>query len=347
MYKRRLFRHLLIGVLGVFLLSTEEVRAQDIHYSQFFHSTQNVNPALTGIFNGDIRIAANFKNQWQSIPVPYTTFTGAYDQKFYSPDNDDGFWSGGVLFNYDRAGDSKLSLAQLGVSGSYSFLLNDKNILTLGLQVGVSNRSFDLNDDLRWDAQWNGVKYEPGLPHNESFDQESIFYFDASTGLNYRWQKDDRTHIDLGSGVYHLTQPNHTFYEEGDQNLSIRLSPYLMSSFQLTNGLDLLVNVLAQFQGPAQEIVPNATLRIHINRERGKELALDIGGIGRFSSEETDAYTPMLGIGYRNWYAAFSYDINSSELEVATDKYGGPEVSIIYRISKVKPLQAFKTCPIF
>jgi hypothetical protein len=69
-------------ILFLFSAFVDAVVAQDIHYSQFYNSPLNINPAKTGIFNGDKRINLSHRNQWRSI-VPWTTFTASYDQKFY------------------------------------------------------------------------------------------------------------------------------------------------------------------------------------------------------------------------------------------------------------------------
>ena len=37
---------------------------QDLHYTQFYNAHVNINPALTGIFNGDTRLSGKFRNQW-------------------------------------------------------------------------------------------------------------------------------------------------------------------------------------------------------------------------------------------------------------------------------------------
>ena len=53
--------------------------AQDIHFSQFNNSPLNLNPAQTGLFNGDWRFVGNLRNQWSSVPVPYRTFSLSTD----------------------------------------------------------------------------------------------------------------------------------------------------------------------------------------------------------------------------------------------------------------------------
>lgn len=47
--------------------------SQDIHFSQFFETPLLRNPALAGIFGGDFRIQGVYRNQWNSVTVPYQT----------------------------------------------------------------------------------------------------------------------------------------------------------------------------------------------------------------------------------------------------------------------------------
>ncbi len=307
----------------------------------------NTNPGLTGIFNGDVRFGLHFKEQWESVPVDYLTFSGYADKKFYSKKNDKGFFGAGILFNYDRAGDSRLTLAQGALSGSYTFLLNTENLFTVGVQLGLSNMAADFGSDLHWGSQFNGLMFDPGRPTGETFsDKQNVTYFDFGGGLNYRWQKTKRTKVDIGVGAYNFVQPDQAFYDNASE-LPMRISGNLSASFQLSNLLDFQIHGLAQFQDEYREYVPAANLRIHVNQKRGREFALDIGGIGRLNQDELDAWTPYIGLDFNHWFLGLNYDINASEFDIATDRKGGPEISFRYTITNVKPLKNFKNCPIF
>jgi Type IX secretion system membrane protein PorP/SprF len=61
---------LLASVIVMFALSAY---AQDPHFSQFFASPLTLNPAFTGKFDGEWRLAANHRDQWPSIPKAYVT----------------------------------------------------------------------------------------------------------------------------------------------------------------------------------------------------------------------------------------------------------------------------------
>ncbi len=321
------------------------LQAQDIHYTQFYQSNLNFNPAMTGIFNGDKRLAASYRHQWYSVPVNYLTFSGAYDQKFYRKGNKKSFFSAGGLFNYDQAGDSRLTLAQLALSGSYTYLLNENNLLTGGLQIGGAYRQFS-DEDLQWDNQFDGVMFNPMLSSGETFPQNNFLLMNGSLGLNYRWQKSERTKIDAGAAMMNLFSTDATFYDNGF-DLSERYSFHIQSSFQISRSLDIMLMGLAQFQAGASQYVPGGILRMHLNQNRGKEFALDIGALARLGAEEFDAIAPKIGFQFTRLYVTFSYDITLSEFNIATSRVGGPEIHLQFLITEVKPMNTFKTCPIF
>lgn len=78
------------------LLFAGVLRAQDAHYSQYYHAPALVNPALTGIYRGDVRFMANYRSQWHAVPVNYNTFTGFADMKFIKRTDRKGFFSGRI-----------------------------------------------------------------------------------------------------------------------------------------------------------------------------------------------------------------------------------------------------------
>lgn len=329
------FRTLL--VLGLCV----ELHGQDLHYSQFFAAPMDVNPGLTGIFNGDLRFSGNYRAQWHSVPVNYTTFTGAVDKKFLRYNRRD-FFSAGLLFNYDQAGDSKLRMGQLGLTGSYTFELKTNNFLSLGVQTVFSQRGFSMTD-LTFDDQYDGSRFDPNLPHGESFNRTSRFIFDINAGFNYRWQKSSRTKIDLGAGLFHINNPRIAFYEGDNYKMPLRLSLQALGSFRTGKFLDVLLRGFYQDHGPFNETVLGVAGLLHISEKKGRELGLELGVNFRLK----DAWIPMVRFHGRSWEAGVSYDYNHSPFRVATLKRGGPEFSFIYILSKVKPLNKYKVCPIY
>src|SRR5687767_7129021 len=172
-----------ISITGVFIyfLSIHFIVAQDIHLSQYHFDRLMVNPALTGIFNGNRQVALLHKQQYFSVPVDYLTFSGSYDTKFLKTQNQRGFFSAGVLFNYDQAGDAQLAIGNLNINGSYTRALTRSFFVGAGAYVGGGQRSFDEGDPsgpiptLRWPNAWDGNGGWT-LPTGETYTRTNFFY---------------------------------------------------------------------------------------------------------------------------------------------------------------------------
>ena len=326
-------------------LGGSSLHAQDIHFSQYYNSPFSVNPSLAGMYEGDQRFGITYRSQWQSALVPYTTLLGSYDQKLTFGASEKGFFSGGLQFYYDAAGEANLSTTNLSVVGSYSFVLNEESYLSIGLQAGAAQRSFNLAK-LSFDSQWNGEQFDPTRAIQEDFDRTSIFYPDFGGGVNFHGrQRDRRTALDVGVALFHPFRPNQSFAADDPSNLPVRYSLYLLPTLQVTDRLDFVLHGMAQIQSVNVEALGGGSLRVHLNTQPGKRLAVQAGGAYRFNSIG-DAFIPSVELFYRGWQAAFSYDINVSGFSVATNRNGGPEFTIRHIITHVKPLREFKLCPL-
>jgi len=134
---------------------TSSLRAQDVHFSQFFNVPGNYNPADAGRFDGDYRVASVYRNQWRTVTVPFQTFGLSADANKLIPKRPIGT---GLAFFRDQAGDGKFTTTQLNLSGSYllPFLKDTTQNISLGLQMGLTNKSIDF-DALEWGNQFDGV----------------------------------------------------------------------------------------------------------------------------------------------------------------------------------------------
>ena len=57
----------LILFLLILFNSTTAKAQQDINFSQFYELPLLRNPALAGIFNGNVRFTGAYRNQWESV----------------------------------------------------------------------------------------------------------------------------------------------------------------------------------------------------------------------------------------------------------------------------------------
>lgn len=336
------------------LLLTQKVSGQDIHYTQFYNAPFQNSPALVGIFQGDVRLTANYRQQWTSVPVNYRTFTVAGDFKLPSSDNKS-FFAVGTTINYDKAGFSKLNQTNINALGSYTRRMGPRIFATVGFQFGVNYRAFDIGG-ISFGEQFDprSGQFDPGRDTGELFGSEENWYIDMGTGLNFRYQTQEkselvdrlerRTKFDVGVGIHHLNTPDQSFLLGEDVALPVRVSPYFAGTFQLGSNIDLLTNISAQFQGSYQQFLYGIAGKVHLNRDPGKQLAM-VGGVSLRSRDFTDSWSPVFELHYNLLRIGFSYDVNVSDFNIATDRRSGPEISLRWMIRKV-PVLDTKTCPL-
>jgi type IX secretion system PorP/SprF family membrane protein len=318
------------------------LQGQDLHYTQFYNSPLNINPALTGVYNGDQRVIGSLRDQWRSVPVPWFTFSGSYDQKHYLKNHDEGFMGWGAIVNHDRQGDSRLNLTSISGTASYTRILAPEHLLTGGLLLGFASRGFDL-ESLTWDSQWDGQDFDPSRATGEGFNAERVNYLETGLGINYRFQRSARTHLNVGVGVFHVYEPTTTFYDTDNQKLPRHYSLTAVGNFELADAVDIQLHAMHQIQDVYDETVVGLLGKFYISQQRGNEWRLDLGGSYRTSG----AIAPTIAMSWNQWYVGFSYDIDISDFDQYTNGRGGPELHVRYIITHVKDLDKTKVCPIY
>jgi type IX secretion system PorP/SprF family membrane protein len=304
----------------------------------------NINPALTGVFPGDIRANAAYRSQWQGVPVSYSTFTGAVDFRLGKPiEGQVRKWSVGGIFNYDQAGYSRLNNANMGISGAYMLPLSINTYLSAGLNVSVNQRQFKTGD-LTWDDQFRNKQFDPNFVSGDVavFDK-SHSYITVAPGFNFHFQKpNNRLAFDAGLGIFNLNRPNISFKDDPLHKLPIRYSFYGGVNLPISRAFDILVEGMIQFQSPHKEKVLGLGGRLYLVDKPTSRVAIEAG----LSLRGADAYSPHIGLLYNRWRAGVNFDANTSPFKTATNKLGGPEISIIYILAKVPPANC-PLCPTF
>ena len=335
------------------LLQASLLTGQDIHFSQFGNSPLNLNPGLAGVFGGDMRFVGNYRSQWRSVPVPYTTFSGSVENKVYfTKGKYDRFLTTSLILNYDRQGSLSLSSLQIGIPIALTIPTGKNKFLTLGATPAFGQRAFD-QTKINFGNQWDGCAFDAGINPNEDLllQNTNLKYFDFSAGLNFRMQGGTkRNRLDLGAAMHHINRPYHDFWsstltDPGNVRLYNKLSVYGIGLIQLSANMDLMAQASYQKQGGYREIVYGAGFRYHLNQKPYKELAIQVGA--DYRSRYQDALIPHVEVLFKTWSLGVTYDVNFwSDVNLVTNRRGGPEVSLIYRLYKIKPLPVFKSCPI-
>jgi len=322
---------------------TGRVSAQDIHFSQFESSPLNLNPAQTGFFDGDYRLVLNHRNQWKAVTEPFVTFSGSFDMVLNGLSESRNRYNAGFLFNNDKAGDSQLSTTQFALSFSLLRAVGRDSIhfISAGIQAGYVRRSINYSK-LTFDEQYDGDVFDPGIGNTENFDNNGHGYADINFGIAWLVRASERFKAGAGISYQHINQPDDGFFSASAKVLS-RLQADFKLDFPIASKLDLVPALLYMNQGKFSELTGGTSLRIRINELPGRKYAFYVGGWYR----SQDAIIASAGLDYNNLNIGVSYDINTSDLERASNGKGGYELSLIYIIRKVKPVSIKPPCPLY
>ncbi|MBC8172721.1 MAG: PorP/SprF family type IX secretion system membrane protein [Chitinophagales bacterium] len=309
--------------------------SQDIHFSQFYAAPLQLNPAFTGVFNGNIRGVINYRNQWQSF-APYNTFAGSVDMNFGQSFLENDLIGVGISFFSDKAGESDFATTQGNLSASYIKTLGNKfsrSYLTVGFQGGFAQRSIN-QATMTFGNQYNGYSYDESLSSGETMPFENFTYVDLAGGISWLFVPKDRLNIYSGVAFHHLTQPDQSFAGSGD-NLYVRSTYNLGAQVPLGEKFDIVPGILVQMQGPHYEFVGGLNFKYYISEKSYNESAFSLGGWQRMGIDEqleykSDATVITARYDFMGLSAGLSYDINISALKEASNSFGGPELSIIY-----------------
>ena len=333
-----------LQTLLLFLIISSGLRAQDPHFSQFFSSPLTLNPAYTGKFDGNFRVAGNYRNQWPTINNAFTTATASFDMPIMTnrlPEFDT--WGVGILALNDQSGNKILNNNFIGLSTAYHKGLdaNGWHQLTVGFQGMFASKRLDITradfEDELTALGFTGVTSEVFNNNNVP-----INYFDFNTGIMYSGTSNGENSFYIGASVYHLNRPKETFLGGNfllEPRLTIHGGGYIpVGQYKMFHG-----SFIHQRQAGATETTLGGAMSFNVNYDEENPIELYTGLWYRFN----DAFIPYVGFEIAGFRMGFSYDINNSSLNTASNGRGGTEISIIYIRKPSDPNLKKLNCPKF
>jgi type IX secretion system PorP/SprF family membrane protein len=302
--------------------------AQDVGFSQFYDQPLLRNPALAGIFSGDIRFTASYRNQWQSVTIPYRTFGLSSEVKMPINIARDDNLTVGLQLMRDVAGTSEFSTLQILPAINYSLPLSRVRnaYLSLGFMGGFLQQRFDpsklvMND--QFVAGSNGSFSI--LPSSQQvFNNTSVNYFDLSTGLSYNSEINETTDYYVGVGLFHITNPKVGFFDGNIITLNKKLAVNAGLSTP-TSEIDRFILYADYFKSAN---ISTVQLGAMFSRDLfGDEQQIITGGL---LYRLRDAIIPIIQIQQYNFKMGISYDVNIDKLAVAAQHRGGFELTLSY-----------------
>ena len=303
-----------------------KLNGQDFTFSQFQEMPLLRNPAIAGLFAGDIRIQSAYRSQWLSVTTPYKTMAVSAETKIPAKYQDD-FFTASLLVTNDVAGDSRLSRLQILPSINFLKSINDNNgYIALGFIGGLVQSQFDPTK-LTFDDQFQNGSFNPLNPTSQTFSKTSITYFDASVGMSYSDRIGENTKFYLGGAYFHANKPKVSFLDDKvllkprsviNAGLSIETSEY--------DNFYIFGDYISQ-AGNRQGLM--GLMYSHIIGEYMEDdnVSLSLGAFYRWG----DAVIPAIKLNLYKVSLGISYDMNVSKLSRASQLRGGYEFTASYR----------------
>jgi type IX secretion system PorP/SprF family membrane protein len=328
----------------IYLLSAEVCFAQDPEFSQYYAAPLALNPAFTGTAS-DHRFIANHRNQWPNITNGFVTYALSYDYNLAHLN------SGlGVMIMADKAGTANLKSTVINFQYAYKVHINDKWVLSSGLNFGLGYRSIDFNklvfgDQLEFDEN-------AGIPSDDPVfsNLQNTSYFDFGGGILAYSRK-----FWLGFSAWHLNNPNRSLIGENAQ-IPVKTSMHGGVRIPLYHGMfkkDRIAAIMPSF----------------VYKHQGNFDQLDVGtyflyepvvvglwyrGIPVLQNQADnvshDAVVVILGFQLPKVELTYSYDLTVSELGPISG--GAHEVALKFKVelanqTKSRKKQRYIPCPTF
>jgi type IX secretion system PorP/SprF family membrane protein len=323
-------KRIILG-LSVAMVAVSAAQAQDIHHTQYFASPLTLNPALTGLVRGDLRVAANYRSQWYSVSDhPYTTGVISFDMATMKNKLPEGDALGiGIIGMYDKSGVGSLQNINIGLSAAYHKAFGEakQHTISIGLQGMLVQKSIDFNK-LKFEDQFDPATGYTPYTTGENFQNKDLTYPDFSAGLMYSGRVSDHATAYIGGSVYHLTTPTETFLS-GSNKIHRRYNGYLGGSFDLNENMVLYASALYQNQASATEVMLGAAAGFILNpghEETRTNTVLYLGGWYRYG----DGICPYIGVEWTKMTLGISYDVNTSSFTPATGSQGAYELTLTF-----------------
>ncbi len=312
-----------------------KLKAQDVHLSMYDAAPLFLNPAMTGLFDGEWRLHGQYITQWKEVNFkPYNTSLISFEKPFKN-------WGFGAQVSNLSAGIGNYNVLQGIFSISYSVPLDQpkNHNISFGLQGGITQK--DLEYQLHtYDNQYStkdGGGFDQGVNNGETFNSDQFYTPNFNAGAMYYYVKQQSfLNPFIGISVFNLIKSKESFFNQENSTYN-RYYIHLGSRLNITEIFYVLPKVLIMNQGNFNEQTFASDIGYYF---KGSDFHL----LGGLVYRNKDAFVISLGAKKNNITGKVAYDINSSSLNSASTGRGALEISITY-IKKNRKNKNARICP--
>jgi len=314
--------------------------AQDLHFSQFNRTPLLINPAQAGNFDGKVRAAAGYRNQWSQLlgGDGYNAYFISIDSRIV--ERKSGVFSLGLTGFTDVAGELRYGSKQLNISAAYLLKVGGSGEqhhgISMGMEFGVAERSVDLSET-RWPSQQDGnggwdPTIEVELP--EGFNSD---FNNADINFGIRWQSifGRRKSVFLGFAGHHLNRPAVSFFTLSSETMDVRTTIHGGGEASFGQTWSLMPMFMYFTQGNNTLMTLGASVRKYFDKDDAYTRSVQLGIFPRYGknlegSFDSNAIVVMTNVNLMRINLGLSVDITTSDLSVASGFNGAWEFTAGY-----------------
>lgn len=316
-------KHILLAICSL-ALSTN-LNAQGIHFSQYYNAPLLLNPANTALLpENDYRIGVNYRKQWASVPVPYTTTSVYGDFQAMRNRNLTNWLGAGFAYWSDKAGNGELSVSRIDGFLAYHVQMGEFSMISAGVSAGTVQRSVDFNK-LTFNQQWDGLSFNSSMSNGEAGYVSQTRFFDLATGVNYAFFPNENVYLKVGVGAAHVNQPKESFYGQ-ENKLGIRPTVNADVLLKLSPTIILNPSLYYTRQKAASELLFGTLFQVNVSSADDFNASLILGAFHRWN----ESAIGTIGLQYQHWKLMTSYDFTISTLSSNNKGRGAFELALKY-----------------
>lgn len=328
-------------LLFILFIGASTSKAQDISFSQAYVTGSYLNPALTGLFNGFVRVSTQYREQGRgSFDTEFKTYSVSADIKYkfntinkFSKD----ILSVGIYYINDRVElyDFNTNVISLNLAYHKALGFRSNQFIGIGFQGGVLQKNIN-REHLTFADMYNKIDAY-SFPTHEPILSNNFAVGDFSLGIYYTISPNHNLSIGTGLAYQHFSTPNLSFYRA---NNIIENTSKLFSKLTYHASLDIktssFVTIQPRFsfikQGPYFDA--NIGGNIKISSFNWDMIALHFGLSGHVIKDLDNigmgALVPFFGLQYKNFMLGVSYDLVMTHLLYSRKNLNAFELSVSY-----------------
>ncbi len=314
------------------------LQAQDALFTNYLTTPMQTNPALV-TFDNDFKISMNYRGRVSEFAQNYNMPSLSIIYPLINQEKSKRWGGLGFSVLSDMSGNSQMiKTTGASLAFAYNLQINEKQFVGASLGAGYFRRQADVNNMTTGSQYVPNQGFDPNIPINETFTNDTKGYLDLSTGLV--WQlidKNGENKAFAGISAFHLNKPDISLNDQTDVlpfRYGIQLGYKIFSNEKISifpdAGLDFQaglmrynvgVSIKIPFKGIEQGYMKDATLSF-----KPRYLSDNLASMG-------------IEFSKTNFVISFAYDFAVANRSINSNVVDVYEIHIGYRKNLFKPKQ--------